>query len=231
MSSGSVVESGAQGGLSKATIASLLTETGTVTKDTVDLTESSVHNQRQDSGDRSTTRPDQIKQLDTPKSMTRPDPALISEFDPFASNTSSSANPLTDKISSATPIPTSLPSESNEPSESTKTSNTFEVSGTPPLQTPKEGHKAEAAHVPRKAGNVTQPTQSSNESPLAMRQKQNRTRSTEEADNQHRHASALISKGESRTNPKLKELAFDFQGFLAQLRTKQAEPIQKYLKR
>ncbi|KAJ9106263.1 hypothetical protein QFC21_001408 [Naganishia friedmannii] len=231
MSNRGPMEPGAQGELAKPANASLPTVMGTITKDTVDLTKGPVFNQLQGNGSKSAIPPDQIQPLDTPKPVTRPDPALISEFDPFASNTETSAKPSTDKTPlPATPIHASLMSKSTKPSQSTEPSNTFQVSPTAPSQTPNEGHGAESLHAPRKSGNITQIAQHSNDSPSTSRQKQNHTRSVEEADQQHRHASALISKGESRTNPKPKDLAFDFQGFLAQLRTKQAEPIQKYLK-
>ncbi|KAJ9124257.1 hypothetical protein QFC22_001056 [Naganishia vaughanmartiniae] len=230
MSDGRSSETEAQGDPSKPTVGSSQTDMETITEDTVDLTEDPVTNQAQYVSSILASPQDHIKQLDTPKPVTRPDPAIISEFDPFASDIDTPAQASTEKSDPATPISTSSSSKPVNQSEATEPSNTSGLSRTAPSQTPNENHGAETFHAPRKAGNITQATQHSNDSPLPSRQKQNRTRSMEEADNQHRHASALISKGESRTNPKPKELAFDFQGFLAQLRTKQAEPIQKYLK-
>lgn len=229
MSDVNIVEPEAQEELSKST--NLQTDMATTIKDTVEIAEVLLSNQLQHNDSKFTTLANQNKQSNTSKPTTRPDPALISEFDPFAPNAETSVKPSTEKTIPATRIPVAIPPGSPNPSKATGLSNPSEVSHTAPSQTPNEGQGTQTTHAPRKAGNHSQTAQHSNDSPSISRQKTTRTRSMEEADNQHRHAGALISKGESRTNPKPKELAFDFQGFLAQLRTKQAEPIQKYLKR
>lgn len=164
------------------------------------------------------------KTEDLPKSTlpSRPHPSVISEFDPFASAHSggpekpkSTSEPKTPLASKATPQAQGpVPSDVQEtPSAGTDNPTT--------IQAPRKQNQK-----PQNIG-----PDGENASPSAARQSQTRTGASNTAEQQHQHAGSLLSEGESRTNPKSKEMAFDFQGFLAQLRTRQAEPIQKYLKR
>lgn len=157
----------------------------------------------------------------------RPHPSVISEFDPFASTDSSFMSKPGSSSEPKTPVPSKAMSRAQQlipsadiqetPSESTSDSA---VSQAPRKQAQKTQHSSAQAV-----------SESETASPSAACQTQNRTGATSIADHEHRHAGSLLSEGESRTNPKPKEMAFDFQGFLAQLRSRQAEPIQKYLKR
>lgn len=154
----------------------------------------------------------------------RPHPSVISEFDPFASPSNGSSQ----KAGSGTPSSSLLHQSAHIPNN-----DKVDV-----VQTPfAESSSNTVAQAPRKQaqktlqGSFPSSTDTSTDSPSAARQKQSRTNASEIAEQEHRHAGAMITEGESRTNIKPKELAFDFQGFLAQLRSRQAEPIQKYLKR
>jgi hypothetical protein len=154
----------------------------------------------------------------------RPHPSVISEFDPFASP---SSGPL-QKAGSGTASSSQLGQPTRMPSN-----DKVNV-----VQTPfAEASDNTVAQAPRKQaqktlqGSFPSSTDTPSESPSAARQKQSRANASEIAEQEHRHAGAMVTEGESRTNTKPKELAFDFQGFLAQLRSRQAEPIQKYLKR
>jgi hypothetical protein len=154
----------------------------------------------------------------------RPHPSVISEFDPFASpsNGSSQKAGRGTVSSSAGTQPARLSSKDKDTVAQT------------PLA---ESSSNTVAQAPRKQaqktlqGSFPSSTDTSSDSPSAARQKQSRSNASEIAEQEHRHAGAMVTEGESRTNTKPKELAFDFQGFLAQLRSRQAEPIQKYLKR
>lgn len=157
----------------------------------------------------------------------RPHPSVISEFDPFASPSQAAGQktPTSALWSSQLGIPFHA-SFTNDGDESRNTQ-------TPPMEKPGNS----VAQAPRKnaqknhQGPSLSTSDTYSDSPSAARQKQSRGDASQTAEQQHRHASAMITEGESISNPKPKELAFDFQGFLAQLRTRQAESIQKYLKR
>jgi hypothetical protein len=154
----------------------------------------------------------------------RPHPSVISEFDPFASpsNGSSQKAGRGTVSSSAGTQPARLSSKDKDTVAQTLLA---------------ESSSNTVAQAPRKQaqktlqGSFPSSTDTSSDSPSAARQKQSRSNASEIAEQEHRHAGAMVTEGESRTNTKPKELAFDFQGFLAQLRSRQAEPIQKYLKR
>jgi hypothetical protein len=162
---------------------------------------------------------------DLPKSTlpSRPHPSVISEFDPFASEHSggpekpkSTSEPKTPLASKATPQ-----RQGPVPSADIQETPSAARDVTTTIQAPRKQNQK-----PQNIG-----SHGENASPSAARQAQTRTGASNTAEQQHQHAGSLLSEGESRTNPKSKEMAFDFQGFLAQLRTRQAEPIQKYLKR
>lgn len=169
----------------------------------------------------------QSEEPPTPIKPSRPHPSVISEFDPFASPEISSMSGLGSSSEPKTPAPSKpttraqqlIPSADIQETLSSSTSD-HTVSQAPRKQAQK------TQHVSSQAGPGLETA-----SPSAARQTQIQTSASTTADQEHRHAGSLLSHGESRTNPKPKELAFDFQGFLAQLRSRQAEPIQKYLKR
>lgn len=163
----------------------------------------------------------------TPIKPSRPHPSVISEFDPFASSEISSMSKPGSSSEPKTPAPSKpttrsqqlIPSADIQETPSSSTSDPI-VSQAPRKQAQKPQHDSSQAGPELETA-----------SPSAARQTQIQTSASTTADQEHRHAGSLMSQGESRTNPKPKELAFDFQGFLAQLRSRQAEPIQKYLKR
>lgn len=153
----------------------------------------------------------------------RPHASVISEFDPFASPSTGPGHKAENRT---------LSSSLGNPSGTTN-ADKLNAEQTPSVELSSNA----VAQAPRKQAQKTQQgsflstTDASSDSPSADRQKQSRAKASTTAEQEHRHASAMVTDGESRTNTKPKELAFDFQGFLSQLRTRQAEPIQKYLKR
>ena len=157
----------------------------------------------------------------------RPHPSVISEFDPFASPSQAAGQKSQSSTLWSSQLGIPFHASSTDDGDESRNTQTpaVEKSGNSVAQAPRKN----AQKTSQGSSLFTSDTYS--DSPSAARQKQSRGDASQTAEQQHRHASAMITEGESRTNPKPKELAFDFQGFLAQLRTRQAEPIQKYLKR
>lgn len=168
----------------------------------------------------------QRQPMDLPKLSQpyRPHPSLISEFDPFASSHNIGPEKPAPSSEPKTPLTSKATSQARQlvPSLDVKETPSGPVDSANVTLAPRKQVQKQQHHIG---------TESESASPSTARQPQTRTSVSRRAEQQHQHAGSLLMEGESRTNTKPKEMAFDFQGFLSQLRTRPAEPIQKYLKR